>query len=123
MAHAGKPFQVFQEKQIAEIIFRVQELIKSEVVMGQDYLKGIECENLKALKWPVKNIIIQVLFQQLFAHTFTKEVMLKELFSQKLEIGIFKTLMQSLYLTIAIKFDPNHLRWLDCLSEAFFIKS
>ena len=64
-----------------------------------------------------------MILQQVFSHNITKDLMLKELFSVKLEIGIFKTLMQSLYLTMAMSYDEQLLKWLDVLSEGYFIKT
>lgn len=49
--------------------------------------------------------------------------MLQQLFTKKLEVGVYKTLMQSLYLCLVLDYDTNLLAWLDCLSEGFFIKS
>ena len=86
-------------------------------------LKNLECDQLKQMKMPPKNIIIHLTLSALFRHHITKDLLLTHLFSQSLTIGIYKTLMQSLYLCMATDFHAGLLPWLDCLSEAYFIKS
>ena len=46
LANGGKPFQIFAEKEISEIIMKVQDFIQSEKTIGKEFLKNMECEQL-----------------------------------------------------------------------------
>jgi hypothetical protein len=81
MANGGKPFQIFEEKQIAEIIMKIQELIQSEKTVGKEFLKNLECEQLQSMNFSAKNIIIQVTLCGLFKHCITKDILLQQLFT------------------------------------------
>ena len=81
MANGGKPFQIFEEKQIAEIIMKIQELIQSEKTVGKEFLKNLECEQLQSMNFSAKNIIIQVTLSGLFKHCITKDILLQQLFT------------------------------------------
>jgi len=46
LANGGKPFQIFAEPEIAEIIMKIQVFIQSEKSPGKEFLKNLECEQL-----------------------------------------------------------------------------
>ena len=84
LANGGKPFQIFEEKQIAEIILKIQELIQGEKAVNKEFIKNLDCEQLQQMNFSAKNIIIHVTLSGLFKHCITKDILLQQLFSQKL---------------------------------------